>query len=127
MALADPAHRKHRAVLSFVEAATSRNRRRPGTVDLLAPTVVRVEASLDRRVATTVNFARLRIADVALDTPRADRAAALRRVGGSVVDACVAEVAAAVPSGGVTVLTADLSDLPRLLAAASSYAVVHRV
>lgn len=125
--LADPGHGKHRAVLRFIEAAATRNRRRGGAVALLAPTVVRVEAGLDRRAAPTVSLARLRVDDVALDTPRANRAAALRHAGGSSVDACVVEVAASVTAGIVTVLTADFSDIPRLLAAAMSPAVVYRV
>jgi len=125
--LAEPGHGKHWAVLRFIEAAATRNRRRAGAVALLAPTVVRVEAGLDRRAATTVSLARLRVDDAALDTARANRAAALRPAGGSTVDVCVAEVAASVAAGKVTVLTADFSDIPSLLAAALSDAVVHRV
>lgn len=126
-ALVDLRHRKHRAVMKFVTAHGIRAGRQRTGLALLLPTVVRVEAGLDRRATTTTALGRLRVRDVVLDSGRADRAVALRRVApGSVVDACVAEVAAA-QEGTVTVLTADLTDIPALLAAVSSSARVHRV
>lgn len=126
-ALATPDHAKHRSLVRFLEAANTRNRRTPGSVAVVAPTAVRVEAGIDRRSPSTASLARHRVVDVALDSRRADRAVALRGAGGSAVDACVAEVAASVLDADVTVLTADLTDLPRLLAAAGAgRAEVHR-
>ena len=46
-ALADPAHRKHRRVLAVVEAVAARHLRRSGSVRLVVPTSVRVEAGWD--------------------------------------------------------------------------------
>lgn len=106
---------------------TGRNRRRPDAVRVVVPTAVRVEASVNRRASTTAGLARHRIADVALDTDRADRAVALRPAGGSVVGACVAEVALGFRGAGVTVLTSDLTDIPRLLRQTSGTAAVHRI
>ncbi len=45
----------------------------------------------------------------------------------SVVDACVAEVALGIRGGAVTVLTSDLTDIPRLLRQSSGTAAVHRI
>jgi hypothetical protein len=91
------------------------------------PTAVRVEAELDRRSPSTTALGRMRVRDVPLDRHRTDRAVAMRiHAGGSTVDACVAEAAASEP-GSVTVLTADLTDVPALLAAADSGALVQRV
>ena len=127
-ALSAPDHPKHRLVVAYLEAANGRNSRHAGTATVLVPTVVRVEAAIDRRAPSTASLARFRVADVTLDLHRADRAAALRRAGGSAVDACVAEVAASVMHGEITVLTADLSDLPSLLGAAGASRVqVHRI
>ena len=126
-ALADVGHRKHRAVQAFVVARATRSRRRSSRPALLVPTVVRVEALLDRRAPSTSSLWRMQVRDVALDTSAADQAVALRSAaGGSATDACVAAAAAAAP-GPVTVLTSDLTDLPALLRAAESRAIVHRV
>lgn len=126
-ALVDPRHPKHRGVMGFVAAHATRARRQRTGLALLLPTVVRVEAGLDRRATTTTALGRLRVRDVVLDSGRADRAVGLRRLApGSLVDACVAEAAAS-EAASVTVLTADLTDLPALLAAASSSSQVHRV
>ena len=114
-------------MVRFLEGAAGRNRRRPDAVRVAVPTVVRVEACVDRRASTTAGLARHRIADVGLDTDRGDRAVALRPAGGSVVDACVAEVALRIRGGAVTVLTSDLTDIPRLLRQASGTAAVHRI
>jgi len=114
-------------MLRFLEGAAGRNRRRPDAVRVVVPTVVRVEACVDRLASTTAGLARHRIADVGLDTDRGDHAVALRPAGGSVVDACVAEVALGIRGGAVTVLTSDLTDIPRLLRQASGTAAVHRI
>ncbi len=126
-ALADVRHPKHRSVLAYVDARARRSGRRRVAPSILVPTAVRVEAELDRRSPSTTALGRMRVRDVPLDGHRADRAVALRgQAGGSTVDTCVAEVAASEP-GPVTVLTADLTDVPALLAEASSRAVVHRI
>ncbi len=125
-ALATPHHPKPHLALSFLGAVATRS----APARVYVPTVVRVEAGIDRRSPTTTAFNRLRIADVPLGSPAADQAARLHRVAGSVVDACVA-VAAADLSGTepseVVVLTADLTDLPPLLAEAGVKARVHRL
>ena len=114
-ALARQDHRKHRQLLAFVDAAATRNAVRAGTVRILTPVIARVEAGVAR--SSSALLGRYRVTDEPLDGPGADRAVLLRRgAGGSVVDACVAEAALALPSGEVTVLTSDLTDIPRLVA-----------
>lgn len=126
-ALADIHHTKHRAVLTYVYAATRRSHRRAVRAEVLVPTAVRVEASIDRNAPAMAAFGRLRVVDVPLDSVRANGAVRLRALaGGSAVDACVAELATSL-EGNVTVLTADLTDVPALLSAASSGAVVHQI
>lgn len=126
--LVDAAHAKHREVLALLEARTQRNSRSAGSVVALVPTAVRVEAGADRSAAGANALGRLRVADVELTSGRADAAARLRSAaGGSTEDATVAEAAASHAGSRVTVLTADLTDLPRLLAAAGSDAHCVRV
>lgn len=126
-ALADVRHPKHRSVIAYVDARARRSGRRRQAPSILVPAAVRVEAELDRRSPSTTALGRMRVRDVPLDRHRTDRAVAMRiQAGGSTVDACVAEVAASEP-GPVTVLTADLTDVPALLAAADSGALVQRV
>ena len=118
-AVADRDHPKHTRMLAVLEARTERGDRRPGDVQVLTTTTVRVEALIDRRVPKTARLNRLRVLDVALDGARADRAATLRhQAGGAVADATVAEAAISAAGDGadVTVYTADLSDLPALMA-----------
>ena len=67
-------HPKHRRVLSHVQVVTQR-KRRAVPVDIGVPTTVRVEAGWDRTAAAWAFPNRLRIADVVLDTARADTAA----------------------------------------------------
>ncbi len=114
-ALADQAHRKHRLLLAYVDAAATRNAVRADTVRILIPVAARVEAGVAR--SSSALLGRYRAVDTPLDGTRADRAVRLRLdAGGSAVDACVAEVAVTAPAGEVTVLTSDLTDLPRLVA-----------
>lgn len=127
-ALVDPSHAKHPEALALLEARTQRNTRVPGSVIGVVPTAVRVEAGVDRTGSGAQALGRLRIHDVELTTARAEVAARLRSsAGGSTVDATVAEAAASQGDSVVTVLTADLTDLPRLLAAAESGARCHRI
>lgn len=126
-ALARRDHPKHTEALAFLVAAGGRSGRGP-RAHVCVPTVVRVEAGIDRRAPGTAAFNRLRIHDVALDRPGADRAAGLRHVGGSAVDACVAVTAGlSATASDVVVLTADLTDIPRLLEAAGVDATTRRI
>jgi hypothetical protein len=91
-ALADPAHPKHRQVVSHAQVVASR-KRRAMPISLAVPTAVRVEAGWDRNSPSWAFLNRLRIGDVPLDTAQANAAAAIRdctRV--SVADAHVGAV-----------------------------------
>lgn len=113
-ALVDVAHHTHRRVLAAVEATAARNLRRVGTVHLVVPTAVRVEAGWDRRAGQSAAINRLRVADSALDQPAADRAAdAVTALGVSVADAHLGSVLATTP-GPHTVLTSDEADVRRI-------------
>ena len=112
-ALLDPAHRKHRRALAFVEAAVSRGR---GGAAPVVPTAVRVEAAWDRRAPGAAAINRLRITDAVLDRAAADRAAALvaaLRV--AVADAHIGAAVATMP-GPCAVLTSDVDDVRRIAA-----------
>jgi hypothetical protein len=128
-ALADPRHRKHRAVLAVVAAANGRARRRARPVAELATSpVVRVEAGVARDTPAAAGLNRLRIVDVPLDGARADRAVSIRRAVplASVVDAAVAELAVDRAGTGATttILTSDRADLTALLLHAGTRAEV---
>lgn len=109
-ALADPRHRKHRRVLAVVEAVAARNLRRAGTVRLVVPSAVRVEAGWDRRTPRAAALNRLRIDDAPLDTPLADRAAGIRSA--LAVSVADAHLAAALDTtvGPHALLTSDTDD-----------------
>jgi hypothetical protein len=112
-ALRDPAHRKHRRALAFVESMVVRGRDGAAPV---VPTAVRVEAAWDRRAPGAAPVNRLRIVDVPLDRTGADRAAALvaaLRV--AVADAHLGAVVATMP-GPCAVLTSDVDDVRRIAA-----------
>ena len=112
-ALRDASHRKHRKTLAFVEAAVSRGR---GGAAPVVPAAVRVEAAWDRRVPGAAAINRLRVADVVLDRPGADRAAALvaaLRI--SVADAHLGAVVATILAP-CAVLTSDVDDVRRIAA-----------
>jgi hypothetical protein len=111
-ALRDPAHRKHRRALAFVEVIVSGGR---GGAAPVVPTAVRVEAAWDRRVAGAAAINRLRVTDAPLDRAGADRAAALvaaLRI--SVADAHIGAVVATMP-GSCAVLTSDVDDVGRIV------------
>ena len=110
-ALVDPSHRRHRRVLAVVEAVAARNLRRAGTVRLVVPTSVRVEAGWDRRTPGAAAINRLRTDDHTLDAGAADRAAGVRSaLTVSVADAHLA-AAIATTDGPHAVLTSDVQDL----------------
>lgn len=113
-ALLDPKHRKHRRVLSSVESVASRNLTRAGSVALIVPATVRVEAGWDRRKARAAAINRVRAKDWPLDSEAADVAADVRvNTGVSVPDAHIAATIAATP-GPHAVLTSDVDDLRTL-------------
>ena len=113
-ALADPSHRKHRRVMAVVEAVAARNLRRTGSVRLVVPTAVRVEAGWNRQAAGAAALNRLRVDDHPLDAGAADRAADVRSsLAVSVADAHLAAVLA-VAAGPHAVVTSDAGDLRRV-------------
>jgi predicted nucleic acid-binding protein len=113
-ALAEVAHRKHRRALALVEAIAARNVRRSGSVRLLVPTTVRVEAGWDRRARRAAAINRLRVTDAPLDTGAADRSSRIREaVSVSVADAHMAAVLQTT-AGPHTVVTSDADDVTRL-------------
>jgi hypothetical protein len=115
-ALADPAQPKHRRVVALVEVVVRRNRERSGSVRLLVPTAVRVEAGWDRSAAGATVLNRLQGLDHVLDRAASDVAARLRRVlQVSVADAHIGAVLALEP-GPHAVVTSDLADLDRIVA-----------
>ena len=111
-ALADPAHPKHRRVISHAVVVT-RRKARAVPVSIAVPSAVRVEAGWDRTDPATPAWAfinRLRIADIPFDASHADAAAALRtRTRVSVADAHLGAIIRA--SNQVTVLTSDPGDM----------------
>ena len=110
-ALKDPAHSKHRRVVSQVQVVISR-KRRAAAIEVTVPTAVRVEAGWERTSPAWAFPNRLRIADVPLDTARANVAASIRdRTGISVADAHVGAVIRASPAAQVTVVTSDPADM----------------
>jgi hypothetical protein len=113
-ALVDVAHHQHRRVLAAVEATAARNLRRAGTVQLVVPTAVRVEAGWDRRARQSAAINRLRASDSPLDRPAADRAAdVVTALGVSVADAHLGSLLATTP-GPPTVRTSDEADVRRI-------------
>lgn len=116
-ALADPTHRKHRAVLAYLEVRNQRQRRRRVTSQVLVPVAVRIEAGWDRTATTAADINRLSAAvDVDLRPAGADRAAQLKQAAGvSVVDATVGEAAESAEDPAV-ILTSDVDDMTRLTA-----------
>jgi len=113
-ALIDPAHHKHRRLLATIEAVATRNLRRAGSVRLLVPTTVRVEAGWDRQARGSAVINQLRVGDVALDSAAADLAARVRtELGVSIADSHVAVVLGTEP-GPHAVVTSDAEDIRRI-------------
>jgi predicted nucleic acid-binding protein len=114
-ALADPAHRKHRRVVSYAQVVAGR-KRRAAAIEVVVPTAVRVEAGWDRTSPAWAFLNRLRIGDLPLDTAHASTAAAIRsRNGVSVADAHLGAVIQSAPADQITVVTSDPADM-RLVA-----------
>ncbi len=123
-ALADPAHRKHRRVLAAVEATVQRNIRRAGSVTIVVPAAVQVEAGWVRTAPRSAVINRLRADRPALGGISAERAAQL--VAGtavSVADAHIGVTLAATP-GPHAVLTSDADDMNVVAAAAGVTVIV---
>lgn len=113
-ALQDPAHRKHRRVVSQVQLAASR-KRRAAPVQIAVPTTVRAEAGWDRTSPAWAFPNQLRIADIALDAAHANAAAATRnRAGVSVPDAHLGAVVHTTSASQVTVVTSVPDDMRRM-------------
>ena len=114
-ALRDPAHRKHRQVVSHAQVVASR-KRRAAAIEMVVPTAVRVEAGWERTSSAWAFPNRLRIGDVPLDAAQANVAAAIRhRTRVSVTDAHLGAVIQSSPAAQVTVVTSDPGDI-RLVA-----------
>lgn len=112
-ALKDPAHRKHRRVVSQVQVVATR-KRRAADMEIAVPTAVRVEASWDRTSPVWAFPNRLRITDVPLDAAHANAAAVIRdRTGISVADAHIGAAIQASRAAQVTVVTSDPGDMSR--------------
>jgi predicted nucleic acid-binding protein len=115
-ALMDPHHRKHRQIVTYVEAASARNVRRAGWMRLIVPTTVRVEAAWDRRAPSAARINKMNIADAALDRQTADRAAKIcSALGLSATDAHLAAVLGNA-EGPHSVVTSDKKDVRRIAA-----------
>jgi hypothetical protein len=113
-ALRDPAHSKHRRVVSHMQVVANR-KRRAEPIGIVVPTAVRVEAGWDRTSPAWAFPNHLRIADSPLDTPSASTAAAIRaRTGVSVADAHVGAVIRSAPGAQITVITSDPGDMRQL-------------
>lgn len=114
-ALRDPAHPKHRRVVSHTQVVASR-KRRAAAIQLAVPAAVRVEAGWDRTSPAWAFPNRLRIADKALDTANANTAAGIRgRTAVSVADSHIGAVIQSASDGQITVVTSDPGDM-RLVA-----------
>jgi hypothetical protein len=122
-ALRDPAHRKHRQVVSQVQIVASR-KRRAAAIYMVVPTAVRVEAGWERTSPAWALPNRLRITDIPLDSAHANAAAAIRnRTAVSVTDAHLGAVIRSAAAAQVTVVTSDPGDT-RLVAGDRAITVV---
>lgn len=110
-ALRDPAHPKHRHVVSHAQVVASR-KRRAVAIQVLVPTAVRVEAGWDRTSPAWVFPNRLRITDSPLDTGSANAAAGIRsRTGVSVADSHIGAAVRSAQDDQITVITSDPRDM----------------
>jgi hypothetical protein len=115
-ALTDVRHRKHRRALAALEVVASGNLRKAGSVRLVVPAAVRVEAGWDRRQPEAAVINRFRADEEVLGGEAADRAASLRNaLDLSVADAHLGAVVEAA-GGPVAVLTSDPVDVRRIAA-----------
>lgn len=109
-ALIDPRHTKHRRSLALIEATAAKNQRRAGSVRLVVPTAVRVEAGWDRTASRAAAINLLRVGDHALDHTAANQAASIKgALGVSVADAHLGATLVSL-DGPVAVITSDTED-----------------
>lgn len=115
-ALADVRHRKHRRALAALEVVAATNLRKAGSVRLVVPAAVRVEAGWDRHRPEAAVINRFRADEEVLGGETADRAASFRNaLDLSVADAHLGAVVEAA-GGPVAVLTSDPVDVRRIAA-----------
>lgn len=115
-ALGDAAHRKHRGVVSHLQAVVAR-RRRGDRAAVVVPCAVRVEVGWDRSAPRAAAITRYRVADVPLDAPRTDLAAQIvARDRVSVADAHVGASVRYAKWADAVVLTSDPDDMRRVCA-----------
>jgi len=109
-------HAKHREMIAKL-LAVRQVHDTGGAAQVLTTTAVRVEAGGSRRPASSAALGRFQVRDVPLDPDRAERCIELvLRAGATAVDATVAEVSASQAGNRlVTVYTADVQDLTRLV------------
>ena len=111
LVLNNPAHRKHRRVVSHIQVVASR-KRRGVPLSAVVPTAVRAEAGWDRTARSWAFPNSLRIADAPLDSADANVAAAIRRRAGvSVRDAHVGALVRAASADQAKVVTSDPADM----------------
>ena len=126
-ALLSAQHPKHRSAMAYLEVPALRNRRNAGSLSVIVPTTVRVEAGWDRSASRSDTANRLPIVDDALNTGSADRAAHLRDILGiSPADAHIGAVAQAV-QGAISILTSDVDGLRRIVQQSGRPATVVRI
>lgn len=122
-ALSDPAHPKHRMVISQAQVIADR-KRRAISIATVVPTAVRTESGWDRTAPAWAFLNRLRIADLALDSAQANVAATIRRRNGvSVADAHLGAAIQLVEANRITVVTSDPQDI-RLVAGEREITIV---
>ena len=110
-ALRNPAHPKHRRVVSQAQVVVGR-KRRAAAIDMAVPTAVRVEACWDRTSPAWAFPNRLRIADLPLGAIQANTAAAIRnQIGVSVADAHLGALIQSASADKITVVTSDAGDI----------------
>ena len=120
-ALQDPAHPKHRHVVSHAQVVASR-KRRAVAIQVVVPTAVRVEAGWDRTSPAWVFPNRLRIADSPLAVSSGLSAGIRNETGVSVADSHVGAIIQSAHDGQITVVTSDPGDM-RLVAGDKDIAI----
>lgn len=110
-ALRDPAHSKHRRVVSHLQIVAGR-KHQALQVTAVVPTSIRVEAGWDRTSPVWAFPNRLRITDAPLDWRFANAAAAIhQRTNVSVADAHIGSVVESATADRVVIVTSDPDDM----------------
>lgn len=110
-ALRDPAHSKHRRVVSHLQIVAGR-KHQALQVTAVVPTSIRVEAGWDRTSPVWAFPNRLRITDAPLDWRFANAAAAIhQRTNVSVADAHIGSVVESATADQVVIVTSDPDDM----------------